>query len=136
MEDRGDWRVKCICLGGRWSSSSQRWQPRTWQPLVAVRTRNAERKHASLNVRHHQVVCSSLNVRVCAMERSLIVVQTVDRNPFRRERRVSTVTPGSPQRLVSVSVVTSVSRGVRSVVRSIRRRSRQHSCHAPLLLES
>ena len=72
------------------------------------------------------------------MERSLIVVQTVDRNPF-RQRRVSTVTPASPRVLVSVSVrpvVSSVTRGVRSVVRSIRRRSRQHSCHAPLLLES
>ena len=69
------------------------------------------------------------------MERSLIVVQTVDRNPFRGDRRVrpvtrdTTVTTGSPRRLVS-----SVRAGVRSVVRSLRRRSRHRSCHAPLLV--
>ena len=70
------------------------------------------------------------------MERSLIVVQTVDRNPFRSPRqsvrpvtRDSTVSTGSPRRLVS-----SVRASVRSVVRSLRRRSRQRSCHAPLLV--
>ena len=67
------------------------------------------------------------------MERSLIVVQTVDRNPFRSPRQsvrpVTTVTTGSPRRLVS-----SVRASVRSVVRSLRRRSRQRSCHAPLLV--
>ena len=70
------------------------------------------------------------------MERSLIVVQTVDRNPFRRP---SVVTSDSvrPRRLVSsvseARLVSSVRAGYRSVVRSLRRRSRQHSCHAPLL---
>ena len=60
------------------------------------------------------------------MERSLIVVQTVDRNPFRRPSVVTTDSV-SPRGLVSL---------YRSVVRSLRRRSRQQSCsHAPLLLE-
>ena len=72
------------------------------------------------------------------MERSLIVVQTVDRNPFRRPSSLVTIDSVSPRRLVSsvseARLVSSVRAGYRSVVRSIRRRSRQHSCHAPLLL--
>ena len=71
------------------------------------------------------------------MERSLIVVQTVDRNPFRRPS-VVTSDSVSPRRLVSsvseARLVSSVRAGYRSVVRSLRRRSRQQSCHAPLLL--
>ena len=42
--DNGE-REECICLGGRWSITSQRGQSGLTQPLVAVRARNAERKH-------------------------------------------------------------------------------------------
>ena len=83
------------------------------------------------------------------MERSLIVVQTVDRNPFKTVDRnpfkvVQTVDRNPVKTSVGVtreeasspSLVSSVRAGVREVRRRLLRRRRQHSCHAPLLLEN
>ena len=88
------------------------------------------------------------------MERSLIVVQTVDRNPFKTvDRNPFKTVDKNPLKTVdrnpfktsvgvigeeasSPGLVSSVRAGVREVRRRLLRRRRQHSCHAPLLLES
>ena len=72
------------------------------------------------------------------MERSLIVVQTVDRNPFKTvDRKPFKTSVGvTREEASSPSLVSSVRAGVREVRRRLLRRRRQHSCHAPLLLEN